>query len=214
MTVLIGAAEPAKRPDRLAPVLDWGERVLLICLYVLLVHRLWPSLASTPVNILLIVSETIVVGFVVCRRRTSEVTKRPADWLLALGGTLPPLFFRAGGLDLMPWSLAAVLMTAGIVTQVWAKLSLRRSFGMVAANRGLKMDGPYLVVRHPMYLGYAITWAGFMMVNARWTNLLLVLFALAMQVSRILVEERLLKADPAYGAYMTRVRYRIIPGLF
>jgi protein-S-isoprenylcysteine O-methyltransferase Ste14 len=180
----------------------------------LLVHRLWPSLASTPVNILLIVSETIVVGFVVCRRRTSEVTKRPADWLLALGGTLPPLFFRAGGLDLMPWSVAAVLMTAGIVTQVWAKLSLRRSFGIVAANRGLKMDGPYLVVRHPMYLGYAITWAGFMMVNARWTNLLLVLFALAMQVSRTLVEERLLRADPAYGAYMTRVRYRIIPGLF
>jgi protein-S-isoprenylcysteine O-methyltransferase Ste14 len=76
------------------------------------------------------------------------------------------------------------------------------------------MDGPYLVVRHPMYLGYAITWAGFMMVNARWTNLLLVLFALAMQVSRTLVEERLLRADPAYGAYMTRVRYRIIPGLF
>ena len=35
-----------------------------------------------------------------------------------------------------------------------------------------------------------------------------------MQVFRILIEERLLRADPAYGAYMTRVRYRIIPGLF
>jgi protein-S-isoprenylcysteine O-methyltransferase Ste14 len=214
MTNLTGAAEPAKRPDPLALVLDWGERALLVGLYILLIRRLLPSLASSPVNALLIVSETIVVGFVVCRRQTSSVTRNPADWLLALGGTLPPLFFRAGGPHLMPQALAGIVMSAGILTQVSAKLFLRRSFGIVAANRGVKMGGPYLLVRHPMYLGYAITWVGFLSINGLWVNLALASFALVMQVFRILIEERLLRADPAYGAYMTRVRYRIIPGLF
>jgi protein-S-isoprenylcysteine O-methyltransferase Ste14 len=65
-----------------------------------------------------------------------------------------------------------------------------------------------------MYLGYAVTWVGFLSVNAVWTNLALALFALVMQVSRVLVEERLLRTDPVYGAYMARVRYRVIPGLF
>jgi protein-S-isoprenylcysteine O-methyltransferase Ste14 len=214
MTVLTEVAQPSKRPDRLAQGLDWGERAVLICLYFLLVQRLLPSLSSSPVNGLLIVSETIVVGFVVCRRQTSSVTRNPADWLLALSGTLPPLFFRAGGFHLMPQALAGIVMIAGILTQVSAKLFLRRSFGIVAANRGVKMGGPYLLVRHPMYLGYAITWVGFLSINGLWVNLALASFALVMQVFRILIEERLLRADPAYSAYMTRVRYRIIPGLF
>ncbi len=214
MTVLTEAVEPAKRADRLSQGLDWGERVLLVFLYVLLVQRLWPSLGNSPVNALLIVAETIVVGFVICRRQTSAITKNPADWLMALGGTLPPLLFHAGGPHLISPFVAGMVMTFGILVQVSAKFFLRRSFGIAAANRGVKMGGPYMLVRHPMYLGYAITWAGFLSVNALWTNIALVLFALMMQIVRILIEERLLKTDPAYSAYMARVRYRTIPGIF
>jgi protein-S-isoprenylcysteine O-methyltransferase Ste14 len=65
-----------------------------------------------------------------------------------------------------------------------------------------------------MYLGYAITWIGFLSINANWRNLALILFALVMQTLRIVVEERLLKTDLAYSGYMARVRWRIIPGLF
>ena len=63
---------------------------------------------------------------------------------------------------------------------------------MAAANRGVKRDGPYRLVRHPIYLGYAVTWAGFVLLNAQIFNIALVAFACVMQVLRVLVEERLL----------------------
>jgi protein-S-isoprenylcysteine O-methyltransferase Ste14 len=217
MTALAApSASPGRtgRTGRVAIVLDIGERILLAGLYMLLVRRLWPSLAETPINALLIAAETIVIGFVLCRRQTSSITKSPADWLLALCGTLPPLFFRAGGLQLALAAPAAILMATGILIQVWAKFSLRRSFGIAAANRGVKVGGPYGLIRHPMYVGYAITWIGFLSVNGLWTNLALASFAATMQILRIVVEERLLRNDPEYGAYMARVRYRILPGVF
>jgi len=34
------------------------------------------------------------------------------------------------------------------------------------------------------------------------------------QILRILAEERLLSQDPEYAAYMTTVRWRLIPGVF
>jgi hypothetical protein len=34
------------------------------------------------------------------------------------------------------------------------------------------------------------------------------------QIARLLREEQLLKTDPAYRAFATRVRYRLLPGVF
>jgi len=205
---------PWTPPGRMETALDMAERLVLLLLYGQLVWRLWPTLGDQPANGLLILAETIVVGFVVCRRATQAITKNPFDWLLALAGTLPPLMLRAGGGHGVLPSLAAGAMVAGIIVQVSAKFSLRRSFGIAAANRGVKVGGPYLLVRHPMYLGYAITWIGFVLVNPLGMNFALVGFAGTMQIARVIVEERLLRGDPAYRAYMERVRFRILPGVF
>jgi protein-S-isoprenylcysteine O-methyltransferase Ste14 len=213
----VTAAAQATRGERTSPALlalDWSERVLLVFLYLLLVRRLAPSLAQAPFNALLILAETIVVGFVAARRTSPTLTRRPLDWALALGGTLPPLFFRSGGAHLAAPSVAAAAMALGIVIQVSAKLFLRRSFGVAAANRGVKVGGPYRLVRHPMYLGYAITWTGFLAQNGAARNLALAAFALCMQVLRVVVEERLLMRDPAYREFAGRVRFRLLPGLF
>jgi protein-S-isoprenylcysteine O-methyltransferase Ste14 len=195
-------------------VVDYAERLLLVGLYGLLVVRLWPSLGHQWVNSLLLVGESLVVGFVVFRRASQDVSKRPLDWLVALAGTLPSLFLRPGGAHLIGNALALLLMVGGIVVQLSAKAFLRRSFGMAAANRGVKRGGPYRVVRHPIYLGYAITWAGFVLLNFQTFNLALVGFACVMQVLRVLVEERLLMNDPVYRDYASQVRFRLIPGLF
>ncbi len=37
---------------------------------------------------------------------------------------------------------------------VFRKVLLGLSFGVVAANRGVKIGGPYSFIRHPMYAGY------------------------------------------------------------
>ena len=201
-------------PRYLAWLIDYGERALLVTLYVLLAQSLQPSLGRQPTNTLLLISESIVVGFVVCRRRTANVTNVPLDWLMALGGTVAPLFMRSGGHDWAPPAWGFVLMSTGILTHVGAKFSLRRSFGMAAANRGVKVGGLYRFVRHPMYLGYAITWTGFLLLNPTPLNAALIVFAAGMQAMRILAEERLLQGDATYRAYMQRVRFRVIPGLF
>ncbi|HEV2364260.1 MAG TPA: DUF1295 domain-containing protein [Caulobacteraceae bacterium] len=191
--------------------LDYAERALLLFLYLLLLARIGPSLGKVPINSLLLVGESLVVGFVVFRRGSADVSKRPLDWVLALGGTLPSLFLRPGGQALVPPGPAGVLMIAGILLQVSAKASLRRSFGMAPANRGVKRGGPYRLVRHPIYLGYALTWFGFLLINFQLFDLSLVVFACGMQVARVGAEERLLRRDPAYAAYARQVRFRLVP---
>ena len=105
-------------------------------------------------------------------------------------------------------------MIAGFALQLSAKLTLRRSFGVVAANRGVKASGPYRLVRHPMYAGYALTHIGFLLAGPSLWNLALYGTVLTIAVRRIVAEERVLREDPAYRALAAKVRYRLLPGLF
>jgi len=84
----------------------------------------------------------------------------------------------------------------------------------MAANRGVKRHGPYRLIRHPMYLGYAVTQIGFALLNPVWSNFLIYGAAFGLQIFRLKAEEGLLVQDPIYAAYMQRVRYRLAPGLF
>ena len=95
-----------------------------------------------------------------------------------------------------------------------AKLSLNRSFGIVAANRGVKTGGPYAYVRHPMYLGYFLSQAAILIMNfSAWNILVLSIWATS-QVLRIHAEERVLLRDPSYSAHATRVPYRLVPWIY
>jgi protein-S-isoprenylcysteine O-methyltransferase Ste14 len=91
---------------------------------------------------------------------------------------------------------------------------LGRSFGVVAANRGLKVNGPYRLVRHPIYFAHFVTTSGFLVANfSPWNAALFAVFAVC-QVARIWAEERVLSATADYAAYSAQVRWRLIPGLF
>jgi protein-S-isoprenylcysteine O-methyltransferase Ste14 len=95
-----------------------------------------------------------------------------------------------------------------------AKLTLRRSFGVIAANRGVKLSGPYRIVRHPMYLGYMLTQAALIVSGPSLRNCLLVACCWTLQVARILAEERVLRADARYADLMRTTPHRLVPGLF
>ncbi|MGH6987941.1 MAG: methyltransferase family protein [Caulobacteraceae bacterium] len=201
-------------PSALTALIDWGERTMLFVLFLLLAERLWPSFGRAPVNSLLLAGESLAVGFIVFRRASEVVSVRPIEWLVALAGTLPSLLFAPGGMRIAPAGLAAGLMLAGLLIQLSGKMFLRRSFGMAAANRGVKRGGAYRFVRHPIYLGYMTTWLGFVLINFEARNVALAIFASMMQVVRISFEERLLGADAAYRAYAGEVRFRLVPGVF
>jgi protein-S-isoprenylcysteine O-methyltransferase Ste14 len=69
-------------------------------------------------------------------------------------------------------------------------------------------------VRHPIYLGYLITHVGFVLANpAAWNFAVLITADFALML-RAICEEDTLALDGQYRAYMGRVRWRIVPGVF
>ena len=117
------------------------------------------------------------------------------------------------GGDAISNSLGVSLLLFGFFVHFGAKLSLARSFGVVAADRGIKAKGLYGFVRHPMYAGYILSHIGFLFLAPSIWNLSVYLGAWLLFLARVLAEERILRANPEYVAYMARVRYRILPGL-
>jgi protein-S-isoprenylcysteine O-methyltransferase Ste14 len=194
--------------------IDTFERIFVFLLFVRFVLAISHGIALRPYNILLLISEGLIALFILIRRPAVNITTRPLDWLIAMGGTCLPLFVLPGAQPLLPTFFGTALMFAGLLLSIWAKLSLRRSFGLAAANRGAVICGPYRFVRHPMYAGYIIIYVGFLLNNPLMRNLYIYTAALALQVLRVLAEESILKTDPIYDAYVRRVRFRLIPAVF
>ena len=166
-------------------------------------------------RIILLVSESLPVFLILTRRPSKARSDKPIDWLLGLMGTILPLLavpIAAGAL--VPAGLSGAIMLVGLYAQISAKLILGRSFGLIAANRGVKVTGPYQFVRHPMYAGYTIIHVGFLLAFPSLWNVLLYSTELAIQIGRILREELLLNQDRSYRDYAARVRYRLIPMIF
>ena len=198
--------------DAYSQLTDRVERFVLIGLLGLLAYRLVPDVASNPVNLLYLVSETIVIIMVTFRRTANEISRRSADWAIGFAGTLLPLIVvRSDGAVLADGSM---LLLLGFGVAVSAKLSLRRSFGVVAANRGVRTGGLYGLVRHPMYLGYFLTHLGFLLTNPVLWNAAVYVAWTACQLYRIRAEERVLSGDTAYEAFARRTRYRLVPFVY
>jgi protein-S-isoprenylcysteine O-methyltransferase Ste14 len=213
-----GSAQVAPAVTRFtlnARLADRVEQVAVAVLNAFLFVRIWPSEITTQslFSLLLLVSEGAVLVFLLLRRPTDRISLRPGDWLLAAGSTFLPLLVSTGSTAISPW-LGAGLMVTGICVHVGAKLSLNLSFGLVAANRGVKQAGAYRVVRHPMYAGYLLTHIAFLLLQPSWWNLTVYACDWVLLILRIGAEERVLGTDPGYRAFAERVRYRLIPGVY
>jgi protein-S-isoprenylcysteine O-methyltransferase Ste14 len=160
------------------------------------------------------VSEGAVVVLLVFRRPSSRISQSPWDWFAGLAGSFLVLLVRPGGRAIAPDSVGFALQLCGTCFQLYGKAALGRSFGIVAANRGVVLKGPYRIVRHPIYLGYLVTHAGFLLSNCSLWNLAVYAAVYLFQVARIFAEERLLIVDERYREYLQSVRYRLIPGVF
>ena len=195
--------------------LDRAEQIVVVVLFLYLCQRLWPAgyaTASLP-NYLLLISEGAVVLFLLIRKPTAQISMRPQDWVIAAGGTFLALCIAPGGQPIAIL-LAALLILSGTVVHIGAKISLNRSFGLVAANRGVKQRGLYRFVRHPMYAGYIASHAGFLLAAPSVWNALVYASVWTLLVLRIRAEERILFDDPLYRAFAQRVRWRLLPGVY
>jgi protein-S-isoprenylcysteine O-methyltransferase Ste14 len=205
-------APPSLRLD-----LDLLEKIILILFFSFFAARMLGALLETGafINFMFLVNETVILIFILLRRRAITISHNPTDWAIGFGGTLLPLLIiPVSGEPLLPASICGVLMLSGFVVHLVAKFTLRRSFGVVAANRGVKQSGIYRLVRHPMYAGYLLTQLSVLLAGPNLHNVVVIGLGWAFQIARIVAEERILKEDPSYRELMLRTPYRIIPGVF
>ncbi|MER3437725.1 MAG: hypothetical protein C4346_09150 [Chloroflexota bacterium] len=125
-----------------------------------------------------------VGGYAIIPLAMLPLTWRP-DWLLAL---------------------SSVGLTAASAWEIWALLTLRRSFSVFPEARKLVTHGPYGIVRHPLYASYLV---GYLLVTLPRLSLLAIAIALAgmaAQIIRAKREEAVLQSVfPEYAEYAGRV---------
>jgi len=155
----------------------------------------------------------VFVAMYAARRDATNITQSPALWLLAFVGTCVPLALRPTALS--PWAGAGdTLQLAGICSILVSMLSLQRSFGIVPAHRGIRTQGLYNIVRHPLYASELVWMLGFAIANPSAWNIGLWLFDCMLLFTRACAEERFLGVDPLYSQYQARVKYRLVPLVF
>jgi protein-S-isoprenylcysteine O-methyltransferase Ste14 len=103
---------------------------------------------------------------------------------------------------------------SGLALSILAIATLGRSFGIVAANRGVKAGGLYRFVRHPVYVAHLTGDLGYVLSYPTTPNLIVFALTFVALVVRARVEESLLARDAAYRAYLERVPWRFVPYVY
>lgn len=156
----------------------------------------------------------VVIAYLI-RRPALATSRRMRDWLLAFGGTFGGVLFRPDGAH-PQWGLTAGLavQVCGLAICIASFLALGRSFGFVAAHRGLVTRGPYAIVRHPIYASYLMLQTGYLLQSISIRNAMVLVFVSCCNVGRAMAEDRMLATNDQYDAYRTRVRWRLVPGVW
>lgn len=162
----------------------------------------------------LVYNATLAMLFLV-RTRPSVVSLNPVHWVVALLTSFAGLFFErnaegiAGGIP-----LGNGLILLGLAISGSSALALGRSYDFLPALRGVTTGWLYACIRHPMYLSSIIIRLGYVLKHASLYNAALFIAMVALYDRRAAFEEQVMSNEPRYRAYVARVRYRFLPGLW
>ena len=120
-------------------------------------------------------------------------------------------------LALQALGLALLIVSTFLIMWVFHENSFAAAVVKVQAERGHRVvsTGPYAFVRHPMYSGAVLFFIGAPLLLGSWWGLLMSpLFALLFAIRSRIEERALIAGLPGYADYTTRVRYRLVPGLW
>jgi protein-S-isoprenylcysteine O-methyltransferase Ste14 len=123
---------------------------------------------------------------------------------------LPPLDARFVPLAIWPAALGAALTFAGLLFSVWARFTLAGNwsdFVQIKQDHELVVQGPYRWVRHPIYTGLILMFAGTALAVGEWRGVLAVAIAAASFWRKLRLEETVMRRQfgEAYGDYVARV---------
>jgi protein-S-isoprenylcysteine O-methyltransferase Ste14 len=120
--------------------------------------------------------------------------------LVALG------FLPSGDVPLAMRIIATALILIGTIGSIYCLAVLGRSFSIVAQARKLVTNGPYSIVRHPLYLAEGVTTIGIIIMHWSGAAVALGIVQIALQFWRMSFEEQVLRdAFPEYEEYADRV---------
>jgi protein-S-isoprenylcysteine O-methyltransferase Ste14 len=196
---------------------DLFARLMVGALFTMLSINLFADFMRTGrvTGLLLLISESLVVVLTIARRRTQIVDRSAAATIMTTVSLVGPALLRANdAVALAPDVITALVAGVGLFIVVVGKITLGRSFGVVPANRGVVVRGPYTYVRHPIYTGYLVTHLSFLVAHPTPWNISIVLVADTALILRALMEERVLSADVEYQSYCQRVGWHLVPGVF
>jgi len=185
----------------------------------LLLDYAW-TLLFRQVSMLVLVREAFLtvyllmaLAFLAVRKSAKTFTTRKADYLYTILGFSSPLFFQPSSYSGLVFG-GASLEVSGLALVASAFLSLNQSFGLAPQNRGIKTNGAYRFVRHPMYLGYILAEAGYLVNNFSDFNLVVLAVSVLFLLLRLRAEEQLLGQDQAYRNYSRKTPWKLLPLLF
>jgi protein-S-isoprenylcysteine O-methyltransferase Ste14 len=158
----------------------------------------------------------ILIVTMVIRRVPVRITPNPWFWLLtfvATYGTLALSAFAQRGVPLVPSVVTNGLAVASVAVLIYARLSLGRNIGFVPAQRVIVTTGAYRLVRHPIYTGTFMALLAFVLRAYSPLNLAMAATSIVLFMIKSIIEERFLRDDPEYAAYLRWVRWRWVPGI-
>lgn len=198
----------SKRTRRIA------TNALLATLYVVFAGANLLQWRSThrPVGLGILLLELMAAVLFMVRRDPWATSRQPVAWIATAIGSWGMLVARPAYDP--AFGAEALFFTVQIVGALAAASSLGvlgRSFGLVAANRGVRTKGPYGIVRHPLYASYFLADLGYVLENPSTWNVCVLVCVVVFQLVRIRTEESCLLADDSYVRYCARVPYRLVP---
>ncbi|WP_427312728.1 methyltransferase family protein [Cupriavidus sp. H39] len=209
---------PATKIDLREFLVEAGLRsttAILLAGFAYVAIQQWLADPTRITLLLLVLAHCLTLGLSLFVRVPKRRDWSPVTVICSLGASYYFLAIQlAPGDRLVPEILGAGLQAAGLAWQIYAKFTLRFSFGILPANRGIVSHGAYRFVRHPIYLGYVIADIGFLLTNFGLQNLLVYVGLYVLQYVRITREEALLSNDSEYLRYRQKVRYRVLPGIY
>ncbi len=124
---------------------------------------------------------------------------------------IPLLDRRFVPLAIWPAALGAALTFAGLVFSVWARFVLAGNwsdFVQIKHDHELIVDGPYRWVRHPIYTGLLLMFAGTALAVGEWRGVLAVGIVAASFWRKLRLEEAVMRRQfgEAYELYAQQVQ--------
>ena len=132
---------------------------------------------------------------------------------------LPALNFRFGWTVTPVWAVIAGDIIIVLGYYIFYRVLRENSYAsrVIEVEQGQRVieSGPYARVRHPMYLAVTLIYAFTPLALGCWWMVLPALSIVPILAIRLRNEEEVLSRDlPGYEAYLHKVKYRLVPGVW